>query len=155
MEPMVIMLLQGEEKNRRLWKMGVVVKLISGKDGVVRGAVLKIGSGRKERPLQHLYPLELSCGSTKSHAYMHAAIEAKAVLMSHLTFQRKHQFFFNLTLLRAFIYRLKLNLHVHMSQYLNKNILIRNKWHYKLGLKIFKKTVPVEAVYFALHNIFL
>lgn len=94
MEPMLIMLLQGEEKNRRLWKMGVVVKLIrAGKDGVVRGAVLKIGSGRKERPLQHLYPLELSSGSTKSHAYMHAAIEAKAVLMSHLTFQRKHQFF--------------------------------------------------------------
>ena len=122
---MVIMLLQGEEKNRRLWKMGVVVKLISGKDGVVRGAVLKIGSGRKERPLQHLYPLELSSGSTKSHAYMHAAIEAKAVLMSHLTFQRKHQFFFNLTLLRAFIYRLKLNLHAICHKMISKYICQR------------------------------
>ena len=43
-----VMLLQGEEKNRGLWKMGVVEKLIAGKDGVVRGAILKTGNGRKE-----------------------------------------------------------------------------------------------------------
>ena len=56
------MLLQGdhEEKNRGLWKIGVVKILISGKDEVVRGAILKTGNGRKERPLQRLYPLELS-----------------------------------------------------------------------------------------------
>jgi hypothetical protein len=61
-----VMLLQGEEKNRGLWKMGVVEKLIAGKDGVVRGAILKTGSGRKEIPLQHLYPLELASATTKS-----------------------------------------------------------------------------------------
>jgi hypothetical protein len=43
-----VMLLQGEEKNRGLCKMGVVEKLIAGKDGVVRGAILKTGNGRKE-----------------------------------------------------------------------------------------------------------
>ena len=62
-----VVLLQGEEKNRGLWKMGVVEKLISRKDGVIRGAILKTGNGRKERPLQHLYPLELSSARTKSH----------------------------------------------------------------------------------------
>jgi hypothetical protein len=60
-----VMLLQGEKKNRGLWKMGVVEKLIAGKDGVVRGAILKTGNGRKERPLQHLYPLELTSAPTK------------------------------------------------------------------------------------------
>ena len=60
------MLIQGEEKNRGLWKTGVVEKLIRGKDGVVRGAVLKTGNERREKPLQHLYPLELSSVSDKS-----------------------------------------------------------------------------------------
>ncbi len=55
-----VMLIQGEAKNRGLWKMGLVEKLIKGKDGVIRGAILKTGNGRRERPLQHLYPLELS-----------------------------------------------------------------------------------------------
>ena len=32
--------------------MGLVDKLIAGKDGVVRSAILKTGNGRKERPLQ-------------------------------------------------------------------------------------------------------
>ncbi|CAB4002990.1 Pro-Pol poly [Paramuricea clavata] len=61
-----VMLLQGEEESRGLWKMGVVEKLIAGKDGVVRGAILKTGNGRKERPLQHLYLLELASATTKS-----------------------------------------------------------------------------------------
>lgn len=61
-----VMLIQGEEKNRGLWNTGVVENLISEKDGLVRGAVLKTGNGRKERPLQHLYPLELSSVSVKS-----------------------------------------------------------------------------------------
>ena len=40
--------------------MGVVEKLIGGKDGVVRDAILNTRNGRKERSHQHLYPLELS-----------------------------------------------------------------------------------------------
>ncbi|CAB3999047.1 Hypothetical predicted protein [Paramuricea clavata] len=70
-----VMLLQGEEKNRGLWKMGVVEKLIAGKDGVVRGAILKTGNGRKERQLQHLYPLELA-SATRNHS--NRSIESKA-----------------------------------------------------------------------------
>ena len=49
---------------RGFWKLAKVTNLVSGQDGKVRGAVLKVASpGKKaltlERPLQRLYPLEL------------------------------------------------------------------------------------------------
>ena len=50
-----------EEKNRNLWKLGIVEGLIRGCDGVVRGAKVKTVNGQLERVVQHLYPLELSC----------------------------------------------------------------------------------------------
>ena len=50
-----------EEKNRNLWKLGIVEGLIRGRDGVVRGAKVKTVNGQLERAVQHLYPLELSC----------------------------------------------------------------------------------------------
>ena len=62
-----IMLIKGEEKDRGLWKMGVVEKLIRGRDGVTRGAKLRTGKGITERSIQHLYPMELrlSTGNRK------------------------------------------------------------------------------------------
>ncbi|KAK2547289.1 hypothetical protein P5673_032848 [Acropora cervicornis] len=51
--------------NRGLWKLGRVESLIKGKDGLVRGAVVKSTTPKKRnptrlrRPLQRLYPLEL------------------------------------------------------------------------------------------------
>lgn len=41
--------------------MGKVVRVIPGKDGVVRGAKVRVGDSELERPVQHLFPLELSC----------------------------------------------------------------------------------------------
>ena len=41
--------------------MGIVDKLIRGKDGVVRAVRTKSGRDRRERAVQQLYPLELSC----------------------------------------------------------------------------------------------
>ena len=40
---------------------GIVEQLIQGKDRVVRGARLTAGNSYLERPVQHLYPLELAC----------------------------------------------------------------------------------------------
>ena len=37
------------------------MKLIKGRDGVVRAARLRAGKSYLERPVQFLYPLELSC----------------------------------------------------------------------------------------------
>ena len=42
-------------------KLGAVTKVIKGKDGIVRGATLRTSNGTIERPVQHLYPLELTC----------------------------------------------------------------------------------------------
>ena len=54
-------IIKSEEKNRGKWQLGIVDSLIVGQDGVVRGARLRAGKGLLERPVQHLYPLELSC----------------------------------------------------------------------------------------------
>ncbi|XP_028394878.1 uncharacterized protein LOC114519022 [Dendronephthya gigantea] len=56
-----VVLIKGEEKNRGLWKIGIVEKLISGRDSVVRGVRLRAGKSFLERPIQFLYPMELHC----------------------------------------------------------------------------------------------
>ncbi|XP_068739951.1 uncharacterized protein [Montipora capricornis] len=56
-----VVLIKGEERNRGLWRLGVVDKLIPGRDGIVRAVRLRAGKSFLERPAQHLYPLELSC----------------------------------------------------------------------------------------------
>ena len=42
-------------------KLGIVTKLIVGRDGETRAAQLRVGKSFLERAVQHLYPLELSC----------------------------------------------------------------------------------------------
>ena len=56
-----VVLINGEERNRGKWKIGTVEQLIQGRDGVVKGARLRAGKSYLERPLQLLYPLELTC----------------------------------------------------------------------------------------------
>ena len=57
------MLIKGDDKHRGHWKMGVVQKLVKGKDGIIRGVKLKTSTGILERPLQLLYPMELNVSS--------------------------------------------------------------------------------------------
>ena len=54
-----VVIIKGDEKNLRFWKLGIVTSLIKGKDGVIRGVKLRAGKGIMERPLKHIYPLEL------------------------------------------------------------------------------------------------
>ena len=56
-----VVIIKGDEKNRSKWNIGIVVSLITGSDGVIRGAKLRAGKNRLERAVQHLYPMELSC----------------------------------------------------------------------------------------------
>ena len=56
-----VVIIKSDERNRNQWPMGVVEDLFTGRDGVVRAAKLRAGRGFMERPIQHLYPLELSC----------------------------------------------------------------------------------------------
>ena len=53
-----VVIIKCEEKNRGLWKLGIIEEFITGQDG--RGAKLRAGESTIERPVQLLYPLELS-----------------------------------------------------------------------------------------------
>ena len=54
-----VVLIVGDEKNRGLWMKGRVLKHVTGKDGVIRGAIVLHKGNRLERPLQLLCPLEI------------------------------------------------------------------------------------------------
>ena len=55
-----VVIVHDETKPRGFWKVALVQELITGRDGQVRCATVKIGNGRlMRRPLQLLYPLEI------------------------------------------------------------------------------------------------
>ena len=63
-----VVLIHDEGKARGFWKLGRVLRLVTGRDGHTRGAVLKIAAGSApeatlQRPLQRLYPLEIHSNS--------------------------------------------------------------------------------------------
>eukprot|EP00731_Ephydatia_muelleri_P033093 Em0025g49a len=63
--------LHDADHSRVLWKTGIVEKLITGRDGVTRGAVVRLSSAKGpvtlRRPLQLLYPLEMSAQGQASN----------------------------------------------------------------------------------------
>ena len=59
-----VVIVHSEDRNRGKWPLGIVEKLYTGRDGVVRGVKLRAGGGHLERAVNHLYPLELSCDWT-------------------------------------------------------------------------------------------
>ena len=56
-----VVIIKGEKKNNGKRKLGIVEDLITGRDGLVRAAILPAWKSHLDRPVQHLYPLELSC----------------------------------------------------------------------------------------------
>jgi hypothetical protein len=60
-----VVLIKNDSRNRGKWNIGIVTKLITGRDGVVRGARMRSRKTTIDRPIQDLYPLELSTESTK------------------------------------------------------------------------------------------
>ena len=54
-----IVLIQEDNMPRMKWRLGVVEKRHVGKDGVTRAVDLRTSSGRKTRPVQRLYNLEV------------------------------------------------------------------------------------------------
>ena len=60
-----IVVVHDENRSRGLWRVGRVVDLVRGNDGIVRGAKVRVAeSGKKpttiRRPIQKLYPIENS-----------------------------------------------------------------------------------------------
>ena len=58
-----VVIVRSEQKNRGAWTLGVLIELITGKDGVICGAKVCTGKSTIEQPVQFLYPMELSCNN--------------------------------------------------------------------------------------------
>ena len=60
-----VVLIKEEQTNRGKWKLGRIVSLIEGRDGMMRGATIRVISGGNpreiQRPIQKLYSMELKC----------------------------------------------------------------------------------------------
>ena len=59
-------MLVGADNQRILWPMARILELIPGRDGIVRVARVKTQRGSLPRPLQRLYPLEMSSSDADS-----------------------------------------------------------------------------------------
>ena len=59
-KPGDIVLVHADNKKRLYWDLAVVESLIIGSDGLARVANIKTRSGRTNRPIRKLYPLETS-----------------------------------------------------------------------------------------------
>jgi len=55
-----VVLIREDNFNRMRWPLGVVTKLLPGKDGIVRAVELKTAKGFLNRPVQRLHDLEVS-----------------------------------------------------------------------------------------------
>ena len=60
-----VVLIHEEDKPRGFWRLARVQKLLAGKDSEIRGAVLRVSNrngqlSTLQRPVQHLYPLEIN-----------------------------------------------------------------------------------------------
>ena len=53
-----------DDAPRSQWKLGVIEELVRGNDGFVRLVTLRTANGRTDRPIAHLYPLEVEDSST-------------------------------------------------------------------------------------------
>ena len=56
--------MRSDTKNRGKWPLAVVQQTYPGRDGHLRAVQLRTSKGVIERPVQHLYPLELKCEPT-------------------------------------------------------------------------------------------
>ena len=65
-----IVIIKGNKKNCGQWKLGIVDELFPGSDGVIRAVKLRAGKSYLERPIQRLYPLELSCNRTTENCVL-------------------------------------------------------------------------------------
>ncbi|XP_054711322.1 uncharacterized protein LOC129220912 [Uloborus diversus] len=57
-----VVLLEGSNKNKFLWPLGIITELFKGRDGLVRACTVKTKDGQYRRPIQLVYPLEMING---------------------------------------------------------------------------------------------
>ena len=49
-----VVIIKDVERNRNLWRLGIVIKLFKGKDGTARATKIRCGKSELERAVQHL-----------------------------------------------------------------------------------------------------
>jgi hypothetical protein len=52
-------IIKDETANRPLWRMGSIIELFPGKDGVIRSVRIKTAQGTYKRPVQKVCTLEI------------------------------------------------------------------------------------------------
>ena len=62
------MIVKTDDRNRGKWPLAIAEKLFPGPDGRMRAVQLKTKNGVLERPVQHLYPLEIQCDAKEKNA---------------------------------------------------------------------------------------
>ena len=62
-----VVIIQSEERNHGKWSLGVIEELYPGRDGIIRATKLRAGKSYLERAVNHLYPLELSCDTSRPY----------------------------------------------------------------------------------------
>lgn len=73
-----VVIIRSEDKNRGKWPLGIVEQLYEGKDNVVRAVKLRAGKTHLERPIQYLYPLELTCDHQMQTSKLPTQLRAEA-----------------------------------------------------------------------------
>ena len=66
-----VALIKGDNKHRGKWNIGIVEELCEGKDNVIRAVKFCSRKTYIERPIQFLYPRELSCDTWKRQKMVH------------------------------------------------------------------------------------
>ena len=66
-----VILIKGDDKHRGKWNSGIIEELYKGKDKLIRAVKLRSRKTYSERPIQLLYPLELSCDTWKRQKTVH------------------------------------------------------------------------------------
>ena len=74
-----VVIIKTDNKNRGTWPLAVVSGIHPGKDGIIRAVELKTAHGQIERPVQHLYPLEIACDEDTDR---HITRDATSVLLN-------------------------------------------------------------------------
>ena len=56
-----MVIIKTDNKNQETWPLATVSATFPGRDGIIRAVELKTTHGTIERPVQHLYPLDIAC----------------------------------------------------------------------------------------------
>ena len=87
-----IVVMHDEERPRGFWRLARDIDLVTGTDGLVRGASIKVKSGKLRRPIQLLYPLEIRSKNERIATDSHESptVDNAHEVHRHLTQPRKN-----------------------------------------------------------------